>query len=208
MVVIVFAVGIVIAIIAAKGYDAVASFANLAAPWMVVMFAIMGIAALARLGVHTPSQFWEKAQTVIWKGGNAHPGYVKFTFWHVVFFSWFGNTPWHIGMGDLSILRFAKKARYGLASAAGMYLGHYIAWIGAGVLYALQLYKDPNNTTVAPGPMAYNIAGIAGVLLVLISGWTTANPIIYRAGLAAQAIRPKWSRVRVTIAARAELVIY
>ena len=56
-------------------------------------------------------------------------------------------------MGDLSIFRFAKKARYGLASAGGMYLGHYIAWIAAGILYALQLFNNPENTAVAPGPM-------------------------------------------------------
>jgi len=198
MVLIVFAVGMVIAFVAAKGYDSVARFANIAAPWMVVMFIIMGIAALARLGVHTIPEFWQKAQSVIWKGAQPHSGYVKFTFWHVVFFSWFGNVAWHVGMGDLSIFRFAKKARYGLASAAGMYLGHYIAWIAAGILYALQLLKDPQNTTVAPGPMAYDIAGVAGILLVLIAGWTTANPMIYRAGLAFQAIRPKWSRFKVT----------
>jgi purine-cytosine permease-like protein len=51
--------------------------------------------------------------------------------------------------------------------------------------------------------MAYRVAGVSGILLVLFAGWTTANPVIYRAGLAFQAVRPKWSRVRVTLVAGA-----
>jgi purine-cytosine permease-like protein len=35
---------------------------------------------------------------------------------------------------------------------------------------------------------------------VIIAGWTTANPTIYRAGLAFQAIMPKVSRFKVTLA--------
>jgi purine-cytosine permease-like protein len=69
------------------------------------------------------------------------------------------------------------------------------------MLYAVQLQADPSNTTVAPGPMAYKAMGIAGALLVLISGWTTANPVIYRAGLAFQGLNPRWSRVWVTLVA-------
>jgi purine-cytosine permease-like protein len=118
-----------------------------------------------------------------------------------MFFAWFCNMAMHIGMSDLSIFRYAKRPQMGLSSAAGMYLGHYMAWIAAGLLYAVQLDRDPNNINVAPGPMAYNIAGITGVLCVIIAGWTTANPTIYRAGLAFQGIRPQWSRARVTIVA-------
>jgi purine-cytosine permease-like protein len=118
-----------------------------------------------------------------------------------MFFSWFGNMAWHIGMGDLSIFRYARKANYGFAPVSGMFLGHYIAWICAGMLYAVQLQADPANTTVAPGLMAMKAMGITGVLLVLISGWTTANPIIYRSGLAFQGINPKWSRYKITLMA-------
>ena len=50
-----------------------------------------------------------------------------------------------------------------------------------------------------PGPLAYKAAGIAGILCVIIAGWTTANPTIYRAGLAFQAIIPKSSRFTVTL---------
>lgn len=201
LVIVVFAVGAVISYIAAKGYDAVARFAVISAPWMILMFILMGIAAMVQLGIRTPAEFWDKAQTVIWKGGEPGPGYAKFTIWHVIFFSWFGNIAWHLGMGDLTLFRYAKKASYGFASATGMYLGHYIAWISCGLFYALQLSKDPSNTGISPGPMANSIAGVAGVILVLVAGWTTANPVIYRAGLAFQSLRPKWSRFKVTLIA-------
>jgi len=202
MVVVVVAVGAVITFVAAKGYDAMAHFANLAAPWMVVMFLVFGFAALPQLGVRSFGDFWRVANEVVWDG-TAAEGQVPFTFWHVVCFAWFGNMAWHLGMGDLSIYRYARKARYALSSAAGMYLGHYVAWITAGLLYAVQLKHDPTDTSVVPGPMAFRVAGTVGVLLVLFAGWTTAIPSIYRAGLAFQAIRPKWSRMRVTLVAGA-----
>jgi purine-cytosine permease-like protein len=124
---------------------------------------------------------------------------VKFTFWHVVFFAWFCNLAVHAGMSDLSVFRFARKTWYGVATAAGMFLGHYVAWISASILYALQLRTVPSNTAVLPGPMAYAACGVAGVACVIVAGWTTANPTIYRAGLAFQAVVPKWSRYRVTL---------
>ena len=200
MVLIVLAVGITFSVVAAQGYDAVSKFANIAAPWMVIMFIALGISTLPSLDIHSLGDFYEKAQTVIWNGHNQE-GFVKFTLWHVIFFSWFGNLAWHIGMGDLTIFRYAKKASYGFAPISGMFLGHYIAWICAGMLYAVQILEDPSNTTVSPGHMAMSAMGIAGILLVLIAGWTTANPIIYRSGLAFQAINSKWSRARITLIA-------
>jgi purine-cytosine permease-like protein len=81
-----------------------------------------------------------------------------------------------------------------------MFLGHYVAWIAASLLYALQLHRDPTNTAVLPGPLAYQACGVAGLLCVILAGWTTANPTIYRAGLAFQAIMPSVSRAKVTFA--------
>ncbi|OBX35610.1 cytosine permease [Halomonas elongata] len=40
---------------------------------------------------------------------------------------------------------------------------------------------------------------MAGLICVIIAGWTTANPTIYRAGLAFQAVIPRVSRFHVTI---------
>jgi len=102
-------------------------------------------------------------------------------------------------MSDLSVFRFARKSWYGIAASAGMYVGHFMAWISASILYAYQLHLDPADTDVLPGPLAFRAAGLAGLFCVIIAGWTTANPTIYRAGLAFQALAPKSSRFKVTL---------
>lgn len=202
----VLTIGTLVAYVAAAGYQVVARFANYAAPWMVLVFIAFGLVGLRDFANATGSPLgnlgdaWRLAETVIWTGGDPLPGQVKFTFWHVMFFAWFANMAMHVGMSDLSIFRYAKRARYGLASATGMYLGHFLAWIAASILFALQLHRDSSNTDVLPGPLAENAVGVVGLLCVIVAGWTTANPTIYRAGLAFQAIVPKVSRFKVTFA--------
>ncbi len=201
----VLGVGALITLVAAWGYDMVSKVANIAAPWMVLVFLGFGIIGLRRFievtgaEVSSLSSLWALCQDSIWKGGDPLPGQVKFTFWHVTFFAWFANMAMHVGMSDLSVLRFAKKSWHGVASASGMYVGHFMAWLAAAVLYSLQLHLDPSNTDVLPGPLAYRAAGVTGLVCVIIAGWTTANPTIYRAGLAFQAIMPKKTRFAVTI---------
>jgi len=204
-VVIVLVIGTVISLIAAKGYNTVAKAANWMSPIIVLAFILCGIVALTQLDVHSFSDFWN-----IWgEGGEPFPGQVKYTFWHVVLWSWFANAAMHIGMSDLSVFRFAEKSTAGWTTAGGIYIGHYIAWIAAALLYAVYL-KSPEAQavlasgeapTVAPGPLAYNAIGAFGILAVILAGWTTANPTIYRAGLAFQAIIPKVSTFWVTIIA-------
>lgn len=198
-VVTVLAMGALITIVAAYGYNVVARIANIAAPWMVLVFIAFGIIGARQLGIQSVGEFWPKAQELIWTGGAPLAGRTKFTFWHVMFFAWFCNMAMHIGMADLSVFRYARKSWYAVGTAAGMYLGHFIAWLAASILYALQLHTTPGNTDVLPGPLAYNAAGIAGLICVIVAGWTTANPTIYRAGLAFQAIAPASSRYRVTL---------
>src|SRR3989339_126457 len=197
--------GALIAIMAAYGYKAVARFGNIASPWMVLVFLAFGLVGLRNFievtgtEINSLNDVWTMASTKIWKGGSPLPGQIKFTFWHICFFAWFCNMAMHIGMSDLSVLRFAKKSWYASAAGAGMYVGHFMAWICASILYSYQLHLDPTDTNVLPGPLAYKAAGIAGLLCVIIAGWTTANPTIYRAGLAFQAIIPKTSRFTVTL---------
>jgi purine-cytosine permease-like protein len=166
---------------------------------MVLVFVAFGIIGLRQMGLTSLGDFWRVASTVIWTGSAPQPGQVKFTFWHVMFFAWFCNMAWHIGMADLSVLRYARKPSYGLASASGMYIGHFMAWMAASVLYAVQLHQDPANTAVLPGPLAFRACGVAGLLAVGAAGWTTANPTLYRAGLAFQSLIPNSSRFRVTL---------
>jgi len=202
----VLAIGTVIALVAATGFNWVVRVANYAAPWMVLVFVAFGLIGLRDFmdetgtAVDSWGDFWQLAEAAIWTGGEPLVGQTKFTFWHVLFFAWFCNMAAHVGMSDLSVFRFAKKSWYGLTTSTGMYLGHFIAWIAASILFALQLHRDPSNTNVLPGPLAMEAAGVAGVLCVIIAGWTTANPTIYRAGLAFQAVVPKISRFKVTFA--------
>ena len=190
----VFVVGAVITTFAILGFEKLARFSKVAAPWMFLIFVSAAIASLPKLGIDTGlSNFWEVAHAKIWTG-KALEGQSQFTFWHVVFFTWFANAAMHLGMSDLSIFRYAKKWQYGFASGVGMFLGHYVAWICSGILYAAA-------SSDAPGEVAYQAIGIAGALCVIVAGWTTANPTLYRAGLALQVASPGWSRWKVTLLA-------
>ncbi|MEY3368087.1 MAG: hypothetical protein RI973_1242 [Bacteroidota bacterium] len=202
---IVLALGTLFTLIAAKGFHTVSKAADYMSPLIVLGFLLAGIAGLHQLGVDSFSEFW-----AIWGEGSApYPGQVKYTFLHVVIWSWFCNAAMHIGMSDLSVFRFAKSPTAGWTTAAGMYVGHYMAWIAAALLYAAYVktpeaqafIADGQAPPVAPGPLAYNAIGIFGVLTVILAGWTTANPTIYRSGLAFQAIMPKASTFRVTVMA-------
>ncbi len=191
-VLVVIAIGLVVAIVAAFGYDSVAKLANLAAPWMILIFIGCGLVTLPKLDSTALNDIWT---------GVPVEGQRKIGLWGVIFFSWLANAAMHIGMSDLSILRFAKKPSYGWASAAGMFLGHYIAWVAASLLFALALQRYGQGASNAPGPMVNDALGFAGLVCVVIAGWTTANPTIYRAGLAFQGIFPKSKRFTMTLMA-------
>ncbi|MBI1183545.1 hypothetical protein GC194_04705 [bacterium] len=204
-VLIVVLIGAAITLIAARGYDTVSKAANWMSPLIVVAFVACGVVALQQLDVHSFADFWN-----IWgQGGQPFPGQTKYSFWHVVMWSWFCNAAMHIGMSDLSIFRYAKSANSGWTTAAGMYVGHYLAWIAAALLYAVYLKSaeaqgflaEGKAPPVAPGPLAYHAIGVWGMITVVLAGWTTANPTIYRAGLAFQAIFPKSSRLWMTVLA-------
>ena len=189
--------GTVITFIAIRGYNQVAKFANVIAPWMILIFVSAAFSALPQLGVHSLNEFIVAAKEVIWTGVPA-AGFSKFTIWHIIFFCWFCNMAMHIGMSDLTILRYAKSWKYGFLSFAGMYIGHFVAWIASGILYAVFLQTNTNSNEFAPGPIAFQAAGIAGAVCVIVAGWTTANPTIYRAGLALQGIFPKVKTWKIT----------
>ena len=252
-VIITLIVGSVIAIVAASGYNTVSKFANIASPWMVLVFLACGFVAIKQLGVTdwqsltavwgTSIDFAQALHTIKDVNGTAvtsvdglievvraDPEKLKHAlevfkvtsidelalvttdnfhgqsaeggkgFFYVMFFAWFCNAAMHVGMADLSVFRYAKKASYGWASAAGMYVGHYMAWIAAAFMLAAQI-KLSTSINPVPGPMANNVVGLAGIICVIVAGWTTANPTIYRAGLAFQAMIPGSNRFRVTLAA-------
>ncbi len=204
-IIIVLVSGSLISLIAAKGFATISRAANWMSPLIVLGFIAAGMVSLSQLNVDSFSDFWS-----IWgTGSKPFPGQIRYTFWHVFFWSWFANAAMHFGMSDLTVFRYAKTANSGWTTAAGMFVGHYMAWIAAALLYAVYL-KSPEALliiqngkapTVAPGPLAYNAIGVFGILVVILAGWTTANPTIYRAGLAFQAILPKLNTFWVTILA-------
>jgi len=185
--------GLLITLVAVRGYAFVARMSNVAAPWMFLIFVACGVVTLGKLNTTDVIALLEPAPGMEQKIG----------FWGIVFFSWFCNAAMHLGMADMSVLRFAKKPSSGWAAAAGMYLGHYVAWICAALLlvyWVRELGADPIEG-VAPGPMVFDAVGWAGIICVIIAGWTTANPTIYRAGLAFQGALRKLSRAQATILA-------
>ncbi|MGA0373905.1 MAG: purine-cytosine permease family protein [Flavobacteriaceae bacterium] len=191
--------------IAARGYGMVSRAANWMSPIIVLAFLACGVVASNQLGIQSFSDF-----IAVWgEGSEPFPGQIKYTFWHVFLWSWFCNAAMHIGMSDLSVFRYAKSVESGWTTAAGMYIGHYVAWIAACLLYAVYI-KSPEAAAflaegtappVAPGPLAYNAIGWFGIIAVILAGWTTANPTIYRSGLAFQAILPKLSISKATLLA-------
>ncbi|TWT82348.1 cytosine permease [Planctomycetes bacterium CA13] len=202
-------VGVVIALVAAGGYQRVAHVANIAAPWMIAVFAACGIVSLAQMeatnmAALTEGKFWTDAIAFV----QEKNGPQTFGFWQIVVFAWLCNGAMHFGMADLSIFRFARSKSSGWAPSIGMFLGHYMAWIAAALLLAALIKLTPDlalgsdgKVAANPGLLAFQSLGWTGIICVVIAGWTTANPTIYRAGLAFQGVLPKSSRTAMTLVA-------
>jgi len=205
-VLVVWGVGAVVVTLAILGFRRLAQFSMACSPWMVVMFLAGALAMLPTLGkVDSFGAFWRVAEQEIWKGPGpdvAHP----LGFWHIAAFAWICNLAMHLGLSDMALLRFAKRPAYGLYSAFGMYLGHYVAWICVGIMWAataaVVLREDP-AAAIDSGEVATRALGAMGAVCVVLAGWTTANPTLYRAGLALQVVTPGWPRWLVTLAAGA-----
>ena len=204
-------VGAVMAVVAAAGYEMIARVANLAAPWMIAVFAACGIVSLGQMHVDSlatlsEAGFWNEAIAFV----QEKNGEQTFGFWQIVVFAWLCNGAMHFGMADLSIFRFARSPSSGWAPAIGMFLGHYMAWIAAALMLAALIKVSPDlavgedgRVNANPGLLAFHSLGWAGIICVVIAGWTTANPTIYRAGLAFQGIVPQAPRTVMTLVAGA-----
>lgn len=198
------AVGVVVAIVAAKGFKKVAHFAEVCAPWMILMFVAGALAMLPVLinaaanisSISSFEDFVAVGDAYIWVDTGSDIG-----FWHVAAFAWICNLAMHGSMGDMTLLRFAKRSSYGYFSALGMFIGHYLAWVCAGIMGAgAALLLSSTISQLDAGEVAYQALGATGILAVIIAGWTTSNPTIYRAGLAFQSLNSKWSLSKVTLA--------
>ncbi|MEW6742387.1 MAG: nucleoside transporter [Planctomycetota bacterium] len=208
-VLVVLAVGAVVTILAVWGFKRLAQFASICSPWMILIFVAGALATLPALAASIPqvgsvrsaSDFLAVADARIWTGVTAGGG-ERIGFWHVAAFAWICNIAMHLGLSDMAIFRYARRWTFGFNSAYGMFLGHYLAWITAGVMGAAAAHAAGQSLTLLDsGAVAYYAAGGAGAIAVIVAGWTTANPTLYRAGLALQAITPNWPRWRVTLVA-------
>ena len=201
----VIGVGAVVVCVAILGFRRLAQFSATCVPWIFIMFFAGAVAMLPALAAATPEvgrvesvgDLWYLAKELIWvetQGG--------FGFWHVAAFAWICNLAMHVGLSDMALLRYAKRPSYGLYSAFGMYLGHFLAWVCAGVMGAAAalILQQPLGGLDA-GEVAYQSLGLSGAIAVVLAGWATSNPTLYRAGLALQAVTPGWPRWLVTLIA-------
>ena len=201
-VLVVLAVGAVVVTLAILGFKKLATFATVCSPWMFLMFILGAIAVLPELFASSEgATFFEMARQSVWTG-TTPDGSEPMGFWKVAAFAWICNLGMHGALSDMALFRYARKASYGLFSSFGMFLGHYLAWICAGLMGAgaAMLMQRP-LTTLDAGEVGYQALGWAGALAVVIAGWTTSNPTLYRVGLALQAVTPNWSRAKVTLVA-------
>ncbi len=195
-VIVCLSLGLLFTFLAILGFEKLSRFASVASPWIFLVFIAGALVSLPKLGIKADfSHFWEIATTRIWNGLPVS-GQEKFGFWHVMFFAWFCNLAMHVGLSDMALFRYAKKWTYGFYSAFGMYTGHFLAWICSGIMVAAIGRK------MHPGLMAFEALGLAGAAAVMLAGWTTANPTLYRAGLALQTVTG-WPRWKITLIAGA-----
>lgn len=212
---IVLVVGAVVVSVAIYGFNAVAEFSSICAPWLFVMFtsgALVLLPALSLdvLGTTLPSDwgdFLSIGDQSIWTGINSdgEPGIGLI---EVIGFGWAANTITHFGLIDMALLRFAKKKSYGLATSTGMLFGHFVAWIAAGIMGAgTAVILGKAIVELDPGDVAFYALGWSGFVIVIVAGWTTAITNLYRAGLAAQAVFSNTSRRKTTIAVGIAMII-
>ena len=206
---------VIAVLVAYYGFNVVAEFATICTPWLMVMFTAGGMVLIPSLNealtgyttLASFSDFVSLAGTTVFTGINAE-GEPGIGLVEVIGFAWAANTFAHFGLIDMALLRYAKKSIYGLCTATGMMFGHYIAWISAALMGAATAsIMKLSIAVISPGDVAYYALGATGFIIVIIAGWTTANPNLYRAGLAAQAVFPEIPRQKVTLAVGAVVVV-
>ena len=205
-VLLILATGSIVVLTAFYGFTAIAKFSVICAPWMLCMFIAGALATLPLLANHVIGMsevqsihdIYHILKNGVWTG--AGPEKSGITLFEIIGFAWAANATLHFGLVDMALLRFAPKPQYGLFSAFGMYLGHYVCWICAGIMGASSaLIIKTNLIQLDCGDVGFATLGLAGLMTVLAAGLTSANPLLYRAGIAANAIFHKYSRKKTTL---------
>lgn len=203
-VVIVLALGLIVTLVAANGFDAVAKFSSTCVPWMIVVFFIGALVALPQLAEIMDIEV--KSLADVWTifsrnvgSGSGNPNAEKISMIHVACFAWLCNLAWHMGLNDMGLFRFAKSYKYGYISAIGMFVGHFFAWVTVAIMGATAAaILNTSLTVLDPGAVTNTVLGLTGITAVIVAGWTTANPTIYRCSLSLNVLFPKLSQKHVT----------
>ncbi|MBQ0032308.1 MAG: cytosine permease [bacterium] len=189
---------LVTVVVSAYGFGGVARFSGLCVPWMAVMFfcgAAVGVPMLARLSGFGPvngvAGFLDLLEKEVFSGAVPEGG-IRLTWIHVAAFAWICGFVYHVGLNDMSIFRFARRSSYGWVGLFGMFLGHFFAWICAGVMGATAArILGTDLGRLDSGAVTQTVLGAAGLFAVVIAGWTTATPNIYRASLSFATFFPR-----------------
>lgn len=214
-VLIVFVVGAFAVTVAIYGFKAVSNFSGIAAPWLFTMFATGAMVLIPELSLEVlnltlPNSFSDLIQIgdqAIWTGVN-QDGDSGIGLAEVIGFAWAANSITHFGLIDMILFRYAKKPSDALATSTGMLFGHYIAWISSGLMGAgTGLIVGKTIGQLDPGDVAFHALGWSGFIIVIVAGWTTAITNLYRAGMAAQAVFPRYSGRKTTLAVGVVMVI-
>ncbi|WP_115718925.1 hypothetical protein [Gallaecimonas mangrovi] len=196
----------VVVIVAARGFESMANFATICSPWMLTCFICGAAIALPTLahhvggstGIHSFAGFIDVAHQTIWTGTTPE-GKPGISTWEVAAFAWANGAMVHLGLIDMATFRFAHRKWYGVFSGIGMFLGHYIGWICAGLMGAgAAVLVGKSLTHLDSADVAFATLGYVGLGAVICAGWTTANACLYRAGLAGSKLMPSKSRAKVT----------
>lgn len=192
---VVVVLGVIVTLVAANGFEAVAKFSSVCVPWMIIVFLAGFCVVIPQLieitgasGIHGFGDFMNLMNTSVWNGEVIEGGQ-KLSVFHVIGFAWMCNLAYHGGLNDMALFRYAKSAKYGFVTCYGMFVGHFFAWGSAGIMGATAaIMLNQSLLILDSGAVTSAVLGSTGLLAVIIAGWTTANPNIYRASLAYETI--------------------
>ena len=164
-VLVVLGVGTVVVALAVLSFKKLATFATVCSPWMFLMFIVGAIAVLPELFASAVGDsFFAMASQSVWTG-QTPDGSEPMGFWKVAAFAWICNLGMHGALSDMALFRYARKSSYGLFSSFGMFLGHYLAWICAGLMGAgAALLMGRSLVELDAGEVGYQALGWVGAL--------------------------------------------
>lgn len=199
-VVLTIAMVVVTVVVAAYGFRGVVRFSSLCVPWMITIFFCGAAVSLPILSEKTGfgpvdgvGVFLRLLEMHVFNG-EVSENCPHLSWVHVAAFAWMCGFVYHVGLNDMSIFRYARKRCYGWVGLYGMFLGHFFAWVCAGVMgAAAAMVLDVSLQQLDSGAVTRAVLGGSGLFAVIVAGWTTATPNIYRASLSFATFLPRWT---------------